>query len=226
MQKIRAILFDLDNTLLDFLSMKEQACRAAVRAMIGSGLQMSEDEAYSSLMQTYFSVGIESDNAFTEFLKQTGQFDERILRAGIDAYLKTKNIFLKPYPNVKSVLKQLHGKGITLSIITDAPRTKARQRLQSMGIESYFNFVVAHEDTGSMKHTGRPLRLALQLLRKEMPDIANSEILMVGDSTMRDLEPAKKIGLKTALSRYGQRIDEPGTPDYELSNFKDLTNII
>jgi putative hydrolase of the HAD superfamily len=226
MEKIRAILFDLDNTLLDFLRMKEQACRAAVKAMVGSGLRMSEDEAYSRLMQTYFSVGIESDCAFTEFLKQIGQFDDRILQAGIDAYLKTKSIFLKPYPNVESVLRKLRSKGITLSIITDAPRTKACQRLLEMGIESYFSFVVAHEDTGSMKHTGEPLRLALQLLRKEMSDIANSEILMVGDSTMRDLEPAKKMGLRTALSKYGQRMDETGTPDYELTDFKDLINIV
>ena len=70
MERIRAILFDLDNTLVDFLGMKEQACRAAAQAMVTSGLRMSEDEVYSRLMQTYFSVGIESDHAFTEFLKR------------------------------------------------------------------------------------------------------------------------------------------------------------
>lgn len=226
MERIRAILFDLDNTLVDFLGMKEQACRAAAQAMVTSGLRMSEDEAYSRLMQTYFLVGIESDHAFTEFLKQAGQFDDRILVAGIDAYVKTKKEFLKPYPNVESVLKELQHKGIILSIVTDAPRTKACQRLLNMGIEPYFRFVVAHEDTRGVKHTGRPLRLALQLLRKDMPDIANSEILMVGDSMMRDLEPAKKMGLKTALSKYGQTMNETGTPDYELADFKDLINIV
>ena len=51
-----------------------------------------------------------------------------------------------------------------------------------MGIESYFKFVVGFEDTGNGKHTGLPLKLALDKLRKELPDLVNSEILMVGDS--------------------------------------------
>lgn len=43
---------------------------------------------------------------------------------------------------------------------------------------------------------------------------------MVGDSMERDLVPAKKLGLKTALSKYGQKIAEPGAPDYELTDIK------
>jgi beta-phosphoglucomutase-like phosphatase (HAD superfamily) len=44
MYRIRAILFDLDNTLIDFIQMKEESCRAAVKAMATSGLQMKEDK--------------------------------------------------------------------------------------------------------------------------------------------------------------------------------------
>ena len=41
MNKTRAILFDLDNTLVDFMQMKEEACKAAVKAMIVAGLKMN-----------------------------------------------------------------------------------------------------------------------------------------------------------------------------------------
>lgn len=226
MKRIRAILFDLDNTLVELLLMKEQGCREVALAMIDAGLRMSENEAFSRLLQTYFSVGIESDQAFTGFPKQAGQFDDAVLSAGIDAYLKTKKEFLKPYPKVEPVLQKLQSKGITLSIVTDAPKTKARQRLGSMGIESYFRFLIAHEDTDSMKQTGQPLQLAVHLLKKEISDIENSEILRVGDSMVRDIEPAKKMGLRTALSKYGQTMEETGTPDYELTDFKDLLSIV
>jgi len=37
MPKIKAIIFDLDNTLIDFLKMKKEACKSALKAMIGSG---------------------------------------------------------------------------------------------------------------------------------------------------------------------------------------------
>jgi putative hydrolase of the HAD superfamily len=225
MPTIRAILFDLDNTLVDFILMKQESCRAAAKAMVASGLQMTVPEAYEELMKTYFAVGIESDIAFTEFLKSRGQFNHKLLAAAINAYLNTKNRYLKPYAKVKTVLRFLQRKGIFLSIVTDAPKTKAYQRLLSMEIEPYFKFVVGHEDTKNMKHTGLPLQLALDLLRKELPDIANSEVLMVGDSMERDLVPAKKLGLKTALSKYGQRTVTSRIADYELEEFKDLIEI-
>ena len=47
MHKIRAILFDLDNTLVDFIRMKEESCKAAIKAMVALGLLMKEDQAYA-----------------------------------------------------------------------------------------------------------------------------------------------------------------------------------
>lgn len=226
MQKIRAILFDLDNTLSDFMLMKEEACKAAVRAMVASGLNMTEKAAYDQLMETYFELGLESDMAFTEFLRNSGEFNHKILAAAINAYLKTKSNFVKPYPRVKSVLRKLHSQGVVLSIITDAPKTKAYQRLLKMGIEPYFRFVVGFEDTASKKQTGLPFRLALSELKKELPDIKESEILIVGDSIERDVQPAKQLGLKTALAKYGQRTQGMKIADYELNNIKDLEKIV
>ena len=226
MHEIKAVLFDLDNTLVDFIEMKEKSCRAAVHAMVKSGLQMKEAEAYESLIKTYFAIGIESDNAFSEFLKNAGQFDHKILAAAINAYLDAKNKFLKPYSNVRPVLRKLQRRGIFLAVVTDAPKTKAFQRLLAMGIEPYFRFVVGLEDTNKTKNTGLPLLRALEMLRKELPGIDNSEILMVGDSIERDIEPAKKLKLKTALSKYGQKQAKAGIPDYELINIKDLLCIL
>lgn len=226
MLKIKAILFDLDNTLSDFMLMKEEACKAAVRAMIATGLNSNEETAYRKLITTYFDVGIESDVAFTEFLRSLGQFDHKILAAAINEYLKVKSSFTRPYPHVKKILRKLNQKGLVLSIVTDAPKTKAYQRLLKMGIEKHFKFVIGFEDTGTKKQTGLPLKLAVSTLKKEFPDITSSEILMVGDSIERDLMPAKKLGLKTALAKYGQISQEDGNNDYELSSFNDLLTLV
>ena len=226
MHKIRAILFDLDNTLIDFIRMKEESCRAAVKAMVASGLRMKEDQAYERLIEKYFDVGIESDRAFSEFLTSVDQFDHKILASGINTYLETKGKFLKPYPNVKSVLGKLQRRGVFLSIVTDAPKTKAYQRLLGMGIEPYFKFVVGYEDTNKSKHTGLPLMLALEILRKECLHITNSEILMVGDSVARDIVPARELGLRTALAKYGQKTPEIGFADYQLLDFKEIIDIV
>jgi len=64
------------------------------------------------------------------------------------------------------------------------------------------------------------------MIKKELPDILNSEILMVGDSIVRDLDPARKLGLVTALAKYGQREKENGETDYQLASIQDLTKIV
>ena len=95
-----------------------------------------------------------------------------------------------------------------------------------MGIEPYFRFVIGHEDTNRAKCSGLPLLLALQMLRKEMPNIANSEILVVGDSVDRDILPAKKLGFQAALSNYSQKTVEAAIADYRLTCFKDLLAVL
>ena len=227
---MKAIFFDLDNTLIDFLQMKKEACKAAAQAMVNAGLKMDQNEAYQKIMKTYFEVGIESNNAFTEFLKKENQFNHKTLAAGINAYGKTKNEFAKPYKDVKIVLQKLADQGITLVIVTDAPKTKAYQRLLLMDIDSYFTFVIGFEDTRTVKKTGLPLKLALKEVRKKIPSIRESEILFVGDSIERDIIPAKKAGFKTALAKYGQQEEnietEKGTVDYELIEISDLIKIV
>ena len=222
---IKAVFFDLDNTLIDFLGMKDASCRAASEAMVQAGLAMAANDAYAKLMEKYFAVGIESDNAFSEFLKAQGQYDHKILAAAINAYLDTKSRFLKPYPNVKAVLNRLQKKEILLSIVTDAPKTKAFQRLLGMGIEPYFRFVVGYEDTECCKNTGLPLKFALEMLGREIPNVSAGEVLMVGDSVERDILPARRLGLKTALSLYGRVSALPHVADYELGSFGDLLEL-
>ena len=50
---IKAVIFDLDNTLIDFLKMKKQSCSAAIDAMIGAGLKVEHDKAIKVLLYQY-----------------------------------------------------------------------------------------------------------------------------------------------------------------------------
>ena len=51
---IKAIIFDLDNTLLDFVKMKRFAVRAAVTAMNEAGLGVDEKKAFDDIFDLYF----------------------------------------------------------------------------------------------------------------------------------------------------------------------------
>jgi len=190
---IKAVLFDLDQTLIDFIKMKVGACRSAIKSMIKVGLNIDEKTGLKELMETYFRLGIESDIAFTKFLEeQTGKVDKKILQAGIEGYLKKKPDFLRPYPYVLETLEMLKNRGMKLGIITDAKRKKAMQRIKAMNITDFFDIIITFEDTGEKKPSKKPFRLAMKKL-----NLKPVEILFVGDSMERDIQPAKNLGMKT-----------------------------
>ena len=81
---IKAIIFDLDNTLLDFIKMKQFAVKAAITAMNEAGLHVDEDKAYQDIFDLYMEKGWENQLVFDDYLNQTtGEVSHKILAAGI-----------------------------------------------------------------------------------------------------------------------------------------------
>ena len=88
---IKAILFDLDNTLLDFMKMKNAAVNAAIKSMIFAGLNIKQEKALQDIYKIYEEHGYEYQEVFDLFLKNTiGKVDYKILAAGIISYKKAK----------------------------------------------------------------------------------------------------------------------------------------
>ncbi len=222
---IKAVLFDLDNTLIDFMKMKRSATDAALFAMIKAGLKINKKDGQQLLKGLFHKHGLEYQQIFNEFLTEVlGYVDLKILAAGVVAYRAVKGDLLQPYSNVKPVLKKLKKKGYKLGIVTDAPKFQAWTRLYQMKLENYFDVVVTLDDSGSLKHTGLPFERAVDML-----ELKPSEIMMVGDWVSRDIIPAKRVGMKTALARYGQSWQgkvENSEADHELDDVKELLKIL
>ena len=197
--KIKAVLFDLDNTLIDFMKMKRMASNAAASAMVDAGLSSGKKELAEELFAFYRKNGIESDDVFERFLMEKyGRADLRILAAGINAYLKEKYEHMKPYPGVKEMLAELKKKGLKLGVVSDGLRLKAWMRLNEAGIDGFFDVVVTFEDTNKKKPSPEPFRKALDELK-----VKPAECLFIGDWPEKDIEGAKALGMKTGFARYG-----------------------
>jgi|SRR3989344_4333962 len=219
---LRAITFDLDNTLIDFISFKKKASAAAMDAMIKAGFRGNRKKLRKELFDFYLSYGIESNDAFEKFLKKHGIVSDRMLAAAVNAYLKAKYENLRPYPKVKATLRKLRQKGLKLAIITDAPRLKAYMRLDAMGIADYFDAVVSLEDTGRVKPSKLPFRKALRLLR-----VGPSEAMHVGDWREKDILGAKRAGMKTCVARYGNnKLGRKVWAEEFIDEFEDILDIV
>ncbi|MFH1586721.1 MAG: HAD-IA family hydrolase [Candidatus Diapherotrites archaeon] len=220
---LKAVLFDLDNTLIDFMKMKKMSCEAAISAMIDSGLEMEQEKAYNKLFELYDVHGIEDQKIFQRFLAEVqGEVDYKILSNAVTAYRRVQMGFLSPYPHVRSTLISLRTKGFRLGVVSDAPKMRAWLRLSEMNLTDFFDVVVTLDDTGELKPSRLPFEAAIEKL-----GIPAKEILFVGDNPGRDIAGAKKLGMKTALAKYGQMFPSDGIKaDFELRDIADLLGAI
>lgn len=224
MRVIKAVFFDLDNTLIDFMKMKRASCEAAISAMISSGLNIEHDAALKALFELYDHYGIEYNLIFQRFLEKTHtKVDYKILTAGIVAYRRVQQSLLQPYPKVVPILLQLKQHGIRIALVTDAPRLKAWIRLTELGLQDFFDVVVAYGDVRERKPSKMPFQRALRILGLEP-----HEVLMVGDWPERDIKGAKAMGIKSCFARYGYVGKEiPKTDaDYEIDALEELLQIL
>jgi putative hydrolase of the HAD superfamily len=220
---IRAVIFDLDNTLVDFMAMKRQAIEAAIQSMIDAGLELATDDVRGRIDAIYKERGIEFQNVFDQLLYDLFQkVDYKILSAGIIAYRRAREAALVPYPHVHLTLIGLLKRGLKLAVVSDAPAREAWLRLCSLNFHHLFDCVVTFDDSGERKPNPAPFRRALEQLQ-----VDPSEALMVGDWPERDVVGAAKLGIRTAFARYGDTFGTiDANADYELGDISALLPIV
>jgi putative hydrolase of the HAD superfamily len=220
---IKAVIFDLDNTLVDFMDMKHRAIEAAVQAMIDAGLNLSRAEVTARIDAIYKERGMEFQNVFDQLLYDVfNKVDYKILSAGVISYRRAREAALVPYPHVYMTLMELLKRGLLLAVVSDAPAREAWLRLCYLNFHHIFHAVVTFDDTGERKPNPGPFRKALQLL-----NVKAEEALMVGDWAERDMVGAGNLGMKTVFARYGDTFGTVQThADYEIADVKDLLRIV
>ena len=220
---IQAVIFDLDNTLLDFMNMKMKAVESAVHGMIEAGLQMEKDLAKNTIFKIYEEKGWEYQEVFDDFIqKELGKIDYKILASGIVAYRKAREASLILYPNVNSTLITLSKWGLKLGVVSDAPSREAWMRICSVNLHHIFDAIVTFHDTGMHKPSPEPFEKISSLLK-----VPPENSLMVGDWPERDVIGAKKLGMKTVFAKYGDVFDTKYSgADYDVMDVKEILSII
>ncbi|MCK4513199.1 HAD-IA family hydrolase [bacterium] len=220
---LKAIIFDLDNTLTDFMRMKTVSIDAAIEAMIDAGLPMSATETKAKLFEIYDREGIEDQRVFDRFLEeQYGEIDPKIHTAAVIGYRRGREYTLVLYPHVKKTLLALAKRGFKLAVLSDAPRYQAWSRLCYLGLEHFFDHVITFEDTNVRKPDPAPFMKACEVL-----NVGPDEVIMIGDWPERDMVGGKGVGIKTVYAKYG---DTSGAAtsgaDYEVDDISQLIAIV
>jgi len=215
---ITTIIFDMDNTLFDLVGAQHAACKAVV-----SHLDHKDWEALFSLFLTT-THGFESHENIRDYLCDQQLFTPETYAATCRIYDSEKLRFITPYPGVRETLATLRQLGYPMGIVTDAEQKDATLRLDKCGFLSLFDCVVTSDIVKKKKPAPEPFLHALTSL-----NVTPAEVLVIGDSPRRDIEPCRALGIRTAYARYGDRFSgdrEICHADFVLDHMSQLPGLL
>ena len=195
---IKAVLFDLDNTLYDFNSAHKQA----LRAMAEYG-QSRFDQPACNFLLAYK----EADQQLKTELPFVAACHNRLLIAqrmlellelpSIVTPLELYEIYwgtflrvIKPYPGAMEVLAHLHNNGVRTGICTDMTAHIQHRKLAALGFSTYLDAMVSSEEAGVEKPNPKIFHQCLRKLKVEP-----QQALFIGDSFERDVCGAHAAGI-------------------------------
>ncbi|MFQ5380813.1 MAG: HAD family hydrolase [Dehalococcoidia bacterium] len=183
---MRAILWDLDDTLLDTAERRMDALAAAYQKCLNA-----TTDPYALWRsrggRTLESLGRDLLGA------RYGDF----LEAFAESY-KSHPVGPSPYPGIGATLARIAESGLQQAVVTSRGSWAATEELASCGLLSHFHSVIAFEDTDDHKPDPEPLIHALERLFIDDPRLT----AYVGD-TPADVTAAKAAGCRAVAATWG-----------------------
>ncbi|HLP82287.1 MAG TPA: HAD family hydrolase [Nitrosomonas sp.] len=225
MKKLRAILFDLDDTLYPESEFVFSGFRSVAR-WAQETLGISEELSNSHLRKLFID-GVRG-NTFDRWLEDMGNGDARTVKDAIRVY-REHLPEIRPYPDVSGILQRLHDHYL-LGIVSDGQWAMQERKMKALGISHMFSAIIFSDKLGSdcWKPSPKPFEAALERLNVD-PNAA----CYVGDNIHKDFKGARSVGLKTIWMRRDDGIysgitppSEEYRPEYEITSFSMLEQLL
>ena len=188
---MKAVLFDLDGTLIDtaadFVRIIQQMCRDEQRPVVEAEIIRTQvSEGARAMVQLVYP---EMDVTDPVFLAHR----QRFLNTYGDNIVVDTNLFEGMYP----LLEELEANQIPWGIVTNKPRGLSESLLAELNLTERCAVLVCPEDVSKTKPDPEPMYLAAKQLNMEAKDI-----IYVGDHP-RDIDAGRNAEMYTILAAYG-----------------------
>ena len=195
----KAVLFDLDGTLIDtapdFVRIIKVMCAKygytcpsdeAIRAQVSAGARA---------MVRLICGGDER-----ELLRYRQEF--------LNLYEAKICVDSRLFDGLDALLSDLENQGIAWGIVTNKPRYLAEQLLDALALSARCRVLVCPEDVRQTKPDPEPMYLACQKI-----DVLPANALYVGDH-LRDIQAGRASGMTTVAVRFGYIVPEESPDDW------------
>ena len=211
--RYRAVIFDLDGTLVDSYAALTEAVNFARRK---HGLH----ELSAARIREFVGDGLDK-------LLQRAFGNERVPRSVRDAFETRYDEICcaesKVLADVEATLEELSAAGVAMAVCTNKPTSFSKKILDFLGLAPFFRAVVGPDLAGARKPDAQHVLHALAAT--ECPA---SEALFVGDMPV-DVHAARNSGMDVAVVPTGSSTPEAlraARPDHYLDRFADLLAVV
>ena len=181
---MRAVIFDIDGTLLNSVDLHAKAWVEAFRHF---GVETKEAEVRSQ-------IGKGGDQLMPVFLSK-----ERIEKDGKEIESYRSDLFkreyldkVKPFPAVRPLFERIRREGLTVALASSGKKDEVKHYQELLGIADLIDVATSSDDADRSK----PHPDIFQAAIDKLDGIAPEDMIVVGD-TPYDAEAADKAGLRT-----------------------------
>lgn len=209
----RAILFDLDGTIVDSITLIINSARYAFEKL---GREWISDQAWRE------GIGIPLPTMFMRYARDEADRDA-LIAAYREYQLEHHDRLISCYEHVVETVRALRADGHPLAIVTSKSEWLAYRALALVKLASAMDTVVGLESSTRHKPDPEPVLVALHRL-----DCPPDQALFIGDS-VHDVMAGNAAGVTTVAATWGAfaRADlEPGCPSHWLESISDLPGLI
>ena len=227
MKKYKTLLFDVDDTLLDFQKAEKMALRMLFEEK-GIPLTSEVEVQYKTINKSLWDAFEEGkmnrdevvNTRFSILFKEYGEEVDGILfENNYRSYLEEGNQLIQ---GAFEFISQIQSE-YDLYIVTNGISKTQDKRLRNAGLHTLFQDVFVSEDTGFQK----PMKEYFDYVFERIPNFAPEEGLIIGDSLSADIKGGYVAGIDTCWFNPEKKLnDSEIVPTYEVQNFEELYAIL
>jgi phosphoglycolate phosphatase len=188
----RAVVFDLDGTLIDSVPDLARSLNLVLAELGRKRVPLDRVRGF---------IGDGGSKLVERGLAATGGSTPELLGPAfarfLEIYESAPATMTRPYPGVLATLRQLRQNGMRLGICTNKPHVATLAVLSALGLDGFFGAVVGGDTLPRRKPDPAPLHHALDRL-----EVAADHAVMVGDNE-HDAAAAAAAGVPCILVSYG-----------------------
>lgn len=199
---IKAVTFDLDNTVYDYDFCHQKAMEILIRYCEEKyALSAHEFNQKYSLAKKIIKARLGNTGAshnrmlyMQTLLELMGRKPADGALDMYDTYWNTMLETMKPFQQILPLMETLNEKDIKIAVLTDLTAHIQHRKIIRLGLAEYIDVLVTSEEAGREK----PDRKMFDLLLEKL-EVEPYEVIMLGDSYEKDILGAKRAGMHGIL---------------------------